>query len=124
MRGVVDRLRGARAHPGGRAERAVEPGVVDHLDDRRHAAALLADQPRPGAAELDLAGGVRAVAELVLEPLDVDPVALAVGGEARHQEAGEPALGLGEDEEGVAHRRRAEPLVAGELVLGARARRR
>ena len=35
-----------------------------------------------------------------------------------------PAVGLGEDEEGVAHRRRAEPLVAGELVLGARARRR
>ena len=47
-------------------------------------------------------------------------VALAVGREARHQEAGEAALGLGEDEEGVAHRRRAEPLVAGELVLGAR----
>ena len=58
--------------PGGGAEHAVEPGVVDHLDDRRHAAALLADHPRPGAAELDLARGVRAVAELVLEPLDVE----------------------------------------------------
>ena len=82
------------------------------------AAALLADHPRPGAAELDLARGVRAVAELVLEPLDVEAVALAVGRPARQQEAGDAALGLGEDEEGVAHRRRAEPLVAGELVLG------
>ena len=121
LRGVVDRRGDPRAHPGGGAEAAVEAGVVDHLDDRRHAATLLADHPRPGAAELDLAGGVRAVAELVLEPLDLDRVALAVGGEARHQKAGEPALGLGEDEERVAHRRRHEPLVAGERVLGARA---
>ena len=30
-----------------------------------------------------------------------------------------PPVGLGEHEERVAHRRRAEPLVAGELVLGA-----
>ena len=36
--------------PAAGADHAVEPGVVDHLDDRRHAAALLADQPRPGAA--------------------------------------------------------------------------
>ena len=36
----MDRLRDGLAHPGGRAEHAVEPRVVDHLDDRRHAAAL------------------------------------------------------------------------------------
>ena len=116
--GVVERLGDAGAVAGGGADHAVEAGVVDHLDDRRHAAALLADHPRPGAAELDLAGGVGAVAELVLEPLDVEGVALAVGRPARHQEAGDAGVGLGEDEEGVAHRRRAEPLVADELVLG------
>ena len=33
----MDRLGDPGAHPGGRAEHAVEPGVVDHLDDRRHA---------------------------------------------------------------------------------------
>ena len=93
--------------------------MVDHLDDRRDAAPLVAHHSRPGAAELDLARGVRAVAELVLEPLDVDRVALAVGGESRHQEAGEAAVRLSQDQEGVAHRRRHEPLVAGELVLGA-----
>jgi hypothetical protein len=93
--------------------------VVDHLDDRRHPAALLADQPRPGAAELDLRGGIGAVAQLVLEPLDVDAIALTVGRKARQQEAGETALGLSENEKGVAHRRRHEPLVAGDRVLGA-----
>ena len=38
---------------------------------------------------------------------------LAVGQEAGEDEAGQAALGLREHEEGVAHRRRAEPLVAG-----------
>ena len=67
------------AHAGGAAERAVQPGQVDHLDDGRHAAALLADQPRRGAVVLDLAGGVGVVAELVLEPLQEHAVAGAVG---------------------------------------------
>ena len=89
LRGVVDRVRDPGSHAGGGAQTAVEPGVVDHLDDRRHAAALVADHPRPGAPELDLARCVRAVAELVLEPLDVDPVALAVRSEAGKQKAGE-----------------------------------
>ena len=33
------------AHARRAAERAVQPGQVDHLDDGRHTAALLADQP-------------------------------------------------------------------------------
>src|ERR1044072_5475804 len=49
----------------------------------------------------------------------MEGVALAVGCPARHQEAGDAGLCLGEDEEGVAHRRRAEPLMADYLVLGA-----
>ena len=57
--------------------------------------------------ELDLAGGVGAVAELVLQPLQAEAVALAVRRPAREEEAGDAAVGLGEDEEGVAHRRRA-----------------
>ena len=43
---------------------------------------------------------------------------VAVGQDARQQEAGQAAVGLREHQEGVAHRRRAEPLVAGDLVLG------
>ena len=42
--GMVDRLDRAAAQTGGRAQQTVQPGVVDHPDDRRHAASLLADQ--------------------------------------------------------------------------------
>ena len=45
-----------------------------HLDDGGDAAALLADEPADARLELDLGGGVRAVAELVLEPLEPQPV--------------------------------------------------
>ena len=86
----MDRLRDPGPHPGGAAEHAVQPGVVDHLDDRPHPGALLADQPGRGGVELDLAGGVGAVAELVLQPLQAEAVALAVGRPAREEEAGEP----------------------------------
>src|SRR5829696_4824737 len=107
--GVVDRLGDAAAHPARAADDAVEPRVRDHLDDRRDAAALFPEQPRLGAAELDLAGRERARAELVLQALDLEPRA------ALDDEAGEPARSLREDEEDVADRMRAEPLVAGQL---------
>ena len=69
VRGVMDRARQTGAHAGRAAQGAVQPGQVDHLDDGRHAAALLADQPGGGTVVLDLARGVGVVAQLVLEPL-------------------------------------------------------
>ena len=59
------------------------------------------------------------VAELVLQALDVKRVASAVGQDPRHQEAGDALVGPREHEEDVGHRRRAEPLVPDDLVLGA-----
>ena len=115
--GVVDRVDHARAHPGRRSDHAVQARVADHLDDRRHAASGLADHPRPGAVQLDLRGGVGVVAELVLQALDVEGVARAVGEDPRQQEAGQAVVGLGQHQEHVRHRRRAEPLVADQLVL-------
>ena len=79
---------------------------------------------RVRAVELDLGGGVRAVAELVLQALEAQRVDAAVGQEARHQEAGEPARRLRQHQERVRHRRRHEPLVAGDDVFAARSRRR
>ena len=117
---MVNRLRDPGPHAGRGAEGAVEARVVDHLDDRRDPAALVTDHPRPGRAELDLRRGVRAVSELVLEPLDVEPVALPARLEAGEQVAGEPAVGLRQDQERVTHGSRAEPLVARDLVLPAR----
>ena len=114
---VPGRVGDAPAHPRGRADDAVQARVADHLDDRRHAAAGLADELRPCAVQLDLARRVGAVAELVLEALDVEGVAGPVGQDPRQREAAEALVGLREHEEQVAHRRRAEPLVAGQRVL-------
>ena len=106
----------------GRAEHAVEPRVIDHLDDRLDAAAFLADEPCFRGAKLELGRRVGAVAELVLQPLD--PEALLT---PRHEEAREAAGRLREHEEDVRHRRRAEPLVPVEPVhpvVGRLSRRR
>ena len=75
---VPGRLGQRVAHQRRRAEDAVEPRRGDHLDDRAHPATLVAQPLGEGAVELELAGGVGPVAELVLEPHHVDPVAGAV----------------------------------------------
>ena len=109
MARVPDGLGDAAAHPRGAPDHAVQPRVGDHLDDRRHAAPLGAEHARGGAAELDLARGQRARAELVLEPLELHPRP------ALEHEAREARRRLSEHEEHVAGRIGAEPLVAGEL---------
>ncbi len=114
--GVVDGVGHAGPHAARRHERAVQPGHVHHLDDRAHAAALVPDEPAERVLVLDLGRGVGLVAELVLEPLQVERVAGAVGQHARHEEAGQPARGLRQGEEQVRHRRGREPLVPGQPV--------
>src|SRR6185437_12816694 len=104
----------------------VEARVVRHLDQRRDAAAGLSDGARPGAPVLDLRRGVRAVACLLLEALDLEIVARAIRERAWHEEAAHALLAPREGEETVAHRRRAEPLVASEaprFAVALRARR-
>ena len=64
----------------------------------------------------DLRRGIGLVAHLVLEPHDLHRIALAIRRPARHQETGKPAFGIGQRQECVAHRRRAEPFVAGQRV--------
>ena len=114
----MERLRERHAHEAGAAGHAVEPGVVHHREDRAHAALFVPDAARPGAAVLDLARRIRAVAELVLEPLDVERVAAAIGPPARHEEAGGRRTGARqrEREQRVAHRRGVEPFVSDQLV--------
>ena len=114
--GMVDGLGESGAHAGCAAQRAVQPGEVDHLDDGRNTAPLFADQPCGGAVVLDLTGRVGVVAELVLEPLQPHPVETAVGQHAGQEETGQPARRLGQHQEDVTHRRRGEPLVAGQPV--------
>ena len=114
-------------HTGGAAEHAVESRLCDHLDDRPYTAARLADHQGDGAVEFNLARRVGLVAELVLEALDAERVAGAVGQDSGEEEARESlsasTFRLSEDEERVGHRCRAEPLVTGQQVLRARAAR-
>ena len=116
MARMMDRLRQRHAHETGGGDGAVEPRELHHLDDGAHAAPLLAQAPRKGLIELDLGRRVGAVAELVLEALETQGVDRAVRAEARHQEAREPACGLSQHQEEVAHRRRHEPLLAGDQI--------
>ena len=85
---------------------------------------MIVAMPRPGSpisqavapVVLDLGGGVRPVPQLVLQALDAQRVPAAVGQHARQQEARQALGCLREDQEQVAHRRRAEPLMAGQQV--------
>ena len=92
MADVVQRLAERDARLAGRGDGAVEPGEVHHLDDGAHAGTFRSDPLGIGAVEFDLRGGVRLVAELVLQALEADRVLAAVGPVARHQIAGQPAL--------------------------------
>ena len=114
---MVDGVGQRQPHQARRADRAVEPRAGHHLDDVGDAAAFLADQPAVRLLELHLRGGIRAVAELVLQPLQAQRIDGAVRQEARHQEAGEAARRLRQHQEGVAHGRRHEPLVPGDDVF-------
>ena len=61
----------------------------------------------------DLGGGVGAITQLVLQQHDPEAgIAFAIWKPAGHEETGQPALGICQGEEGIGHRRRAEPFVA------------
>ena len=123
MGGVVQGERGGLAHQRRGAERAFEAGEMRHLDDGGDAAALGADHDRLQPVELDLGGGVGAVAELVLQALDAHRVAAAVVAPALGEEAGDRLAGAGEGEEEIAGGDREEPFVAGQAPRIARAGR-
>ena len=79
MAGVMQRMREPRAHQAGGGNRAILPRQLHHLDDGADALALVADPLGIGADEFDLGRGIGAVAELVLQPLELDRVDRAVG---------------------------------------------
>ena len=117
MGGPVDRLRGAKAHDRRGAQYAVVTGATDHGHDRPDPVPLLAHQAPARVGEDHLCGGVRAVAELGLEPVQVEAVGPAVLGQARNQCQRQAVFGLGKDEEGVGLDRRDEPLAAADQDL-------
>ncbi len=78
LTGVVSGDDTGLADRGRAAEHAVEPGRAHHADDRRNTAPELAYRPGNRLVVLDLAGGIRGITQLVLEPLDVHGVPAAV----------------------------------------------
>ncbi|MNZ47030.1 hypothetical protein D3C78_647320 [compost metagenome] len=80
---VVRRLGQGLAHQRAGADHAIETGHGHHFDDGRHPAAFLTNHPGQGAAEFHFAGGIGTVAELVLQTLNVELVAVVIRAMAR-----------------------------------------
>jgi hypothetical protein len=76
---VMDGLGEGPTHQARGAEGEIEPRQMRHGECRLDALSLFADKPAERAAVLDLARRVRFVAALVLEALDQQTIARAVG---------------------------------------------
>ncbi len=120
---VVDRLYQRLTHQPGRAQHAVQPRLGHHFDNGRYPAPGRAYAISLGIEELDFGRGIGMIAELVLQALDFDCVALTGSRPARQQEARQSGVFLGEHEKGIAHGRREEPLVADQAEAAVVARR-
>ena len=114
--GMMHRLYDGLPHHPRRAGGAVEAGVGAHFEDGGNAAAFFAKRVRPRIDEFDLGRGIRAVAEFVLQALDVNAVARPVGEPARHEEARQSPLRLCQNQVRIALRRREKPLMAGDAI--------
>ena len=111
---VVRRFGERQPHQARRRHGAVEAGQRHRVVEGLEPLPRLADLPRHRLVELGLGARIGAVAELVLEPHQAHAVAPAVGQQTRHEEARQAIERLGEQQEGVAGRRRQEPLVPGQ----------
>ena len=116
MSRVMQRMREPRPHQAGGGNRAILPRQLHHLDDGADALALVADALRIGAGEFHLGRRIGAVAELVLQALELDRVDRSIRLEARHEKTGQSFVGLRQHQEGVAHRRRHEPFMPGDTI--------
>ncbi len=71
---------------------------------------------RPRVHELDFGGGIGAIAEFVLQALDINAVEASVGQAPRHEEARQPAAALRQHQMRVALRRGKKPFVPGDAI--------
>lgn len=118
--GVVDGLADGAAHQGGGAHGVGEAGDVEHLGHLPEPVGELTDGRRVRLVQCHLAAGDGTRPQLVLEPVDADGVARAVGAQPWDEEHAEPARPLslpgdaGEGEDDIGGRIGGEPLLAGE----------
>jgi len=74
MTRVMDRQSNRLAHHSGRCSRGIEPRQLHHLYNRADTMPFLADQNRMRPVVFDFRRGVRAVAEFVLQPLELKSI--------------------------------------------------
>ncbi len=113
---VMQRMREPGSHQASGCNRAILPRQLHHLDDGTDALAFVADALSIGAYEFHLRRRIGAVAELILQPLELNRVDRSVGHKARHEKTGQAFIGLRQHQERVAHRRRHEPFMAGDPI--------
>ena len=92
---VVERNAQCLTHEAAGTQCAVQAREGTHLQNLRHTASLLTDQPGGGPVELHFGTGIGAVAQLVFEALDMDGVAAAVLQYPRQKETAQSRRGLG-----------------------------
>ncbi|VTM87926.1 Uncharacterised protein [Raoultella ornithinolytica] len=98
------------------AERAVETGEPAHFEDLPNAIALFTHQPAAGFNEFNFAAGIRAVAELIFQPPQMQRIALTVGKQTGHEKAGETFRRLSENQVRIALRNREKPFVTDQMI--------
>src|SRR6476661_9744512 len=99
---MMQRVREPGSHQARRGNRAILPRQLHHLDDGADTLALLADALGISAVELDFGRRIGTVAELVLQPLELDRIDRAVWLEAWHEETAQAFVGLRQHQECVA----------------------
>ena len=93
---------------------------MDHLNDGVNSASLFAHQAGPGSAELHFAGGVGAVAHLLLQPLNMKMIELARGSPSWQKKTREALGRLRQDQKSIAHGGGAKPFVSGDQIFPGR----
>src|SRR5580704_10266778 len=113
---VVQSLNDGLAHHAGASRAAIEAREGAHLEDGWDTASFLAQKRRPRVHELDFGRGIGAIAEFVLEALDINAVEASIGEAPRHEETGQSAATLRQHQVSVALRRRKKPFMPGDSI--------
>lgn len=93
------------------AQRAVKPRQTAHSEDLAYPFSFLPQQPAGRIQEFRFAAGVRAVAELLFQPLQTYGIALPVRQKAWNKKAGQPPFRLGQHQMRIALRHREKPFM-------------
>lgn len=102
---MVNRQRKCTAHHGMATQGAIKTRHPTHFQDQTNSFPFLPQQPANGILKLHFAAGVRAITQLIFQPLEANRVALPVR-QKRGTKAGQTARGLCQHQMRIALRHR------------------